>query len=216
MRDRPPRHDVGLSSWSRTSGAAAKVEKKVEKKPNHEAWKARMCGLEKLKMGMAVALCSASTGTEKRRPKISIVPLLLTPLRSKHSCSEAISALADCACACRSSTSSLSSVTSFAADIATRFHTERPSLEICKVRSARHFDEFGAPRSVISPREHKVSAHYRGPGVAPTPAAALLAFGRPRALTRPVRHMRLRNEVVDLDDAFFRGKTNIQWICRQG
>ena len=122
VRDRPPRHDVGLSSWSRTSGAAAKVEKKVEKKPNHEAWKARMCGLEKLKMGMAVALCSASTGTEKRRPKISIVPLLLTPLRSKHSCSEAISALADCACACRSSTSSLSSVTSFAADIATRFH----------------------------------------------------------------------------------------------
>ena len=109
--------DVGSNQRSLTSGAAAKVEKKVAKKPNHEAWKARMCGLEKLKIGMAVALCSASTGTEKRRPKMSVVPLLLTPFFSKTWCREAISFLVDCACACSSSTSSWSSELSLTLDI---------------------------------------------------------------------------------------------------
>ena len=112
MRARPPRQEVGSIRGSSTSGAAAKVEKKVEKKPNHEAWNARMCGFEKLRRGRAVALCSASTGTEKRRLKMSTAPLLFTPLRSKHSCSAAISALAACASDCRSLTSSLSSVMS--------------------------------------------------------------------------------------------------------
>merc|ERR1719267_10648 len=31
------------------SGAAANIEKKDEKKPHHEVWKARLCGLAKLK-----------------------------------------------------------------------------------------------------------------------------------------------------------------------
>ena len=67
------------------SGAAANVEKKVVKKPNQLAWNARMCGFEKLRMGITVALCSASTGTENGRPNRSAVPRLFTPLRSKHS-----------------------------------------------------------------------------------------------------------------------------------
>ena len=46
------------------SGAGAKVEKNVEKNENHEAWKARPCGLVQLKTLKVAALCSASTGTE--------------------------------------------------------------------------------------------------------------------------------------------------------
>jgi len=78
----------GMFGWSffmnGMSGAAAKVEKNVMKKPNHDAWNARMCGLLQLRIGSAVALCSASTGTEKRLPKMSDIPRLLTPSRSKH------------------------------------------------------------------------------------------------------------------------------------
>ena len=46
------------------SGAAAKVEKNVVKKPNHDAWNARMCGLLQLRIGSAVALCSAGGSGE--------------------------------------------------------------------------------------------------------------------------------------------------------
>ena len=53
------------------SGAAANIEKKEEKKPHHETWKARECGLLLSRMTNWVALCSASTGMEKTRLKRS-------------------------------------------------------------------------------------------------------------------------------------------------
>merc|ERR1719201_1633053 len=43
------------------SGAGAKVEKNVEKKPNHAAWNACMCGFLTLKRLIVLALCSVST-----------------------------------------------------------------------------------------------------------------------------------------------------------
>jgi len=69
------------------SGAAANMEKKDEKKPHHDTWKARECGLLVSRMMNWVALCSASTGMEKTRPKISFVPRLFTPFFSRASCS---------------------------------------------------------------------------------------------------------------------------------
>ena len=53
------------------SGAAANVEKKVVKKPNHDAWKACMCGLLQLSSLSSVALCSASTWQLNARPRMS-------------------------------------------------------------------------------------------------------------------------------------------------
>ena len=41
------------------SGAGAKVLKNVAKNPNHEAWKACMCGRPKVQRGSLVALCCA-------------------------------------------------------------------------------------------------------------------------------------------------------------
>merc|ERR1719201_2656874 len=67
------------------SGAAANIEKKEEKKPHHETWKARECGLQLSRMTNWVALCSASTGMEKTRPKIAFVPRLFTPFFSRAS-----------------------------------------------------------------------------------------------------------------------------------
>ena len=43
--------------------APANMEKKEEKKPHHETWKARECGLLVSRMTNWVALCSASTCT---------------------------------------------------------------------------------------------------------------------------------------------------------
>merc|ERR1719267_514207 len=72
------------------SGAAANIEKNEEKKPNHDVWKARMCGLSKLVKTIIIencdALCSASTGTENSRPKMSVVPRELTPCFSRAEC----------------------------------------------------------------------------------------------------------------------------------
>merc|ERR1719182_979271 len=53
---------VGLRMYE-MRGAAANIEKKEEKKANHETWKARWCGREQLVMISFVALCSWSTGT---------------------------------------------------------------------------------------------------------------------------------------------------------
>ena len=52
--------------------------------PNHEVWKARMCGFDVLqrvvRSGSCVALCSASTGTWYLRPKMSVVSLEFLPM----------------------------------------------------------------------------------------------------------------------------------------
>merc|ERR1719217_1294066 len=53
------------------SGAGAKVEKNVVKKPNHAAWNACMCGFLKLLILSSEALCSASTLTWNLRPLMS-------------------------------------------------------------------------------------------------------------------------------------------------
>ena len=67
------------------SGAGAKVEKNVEKKPNHDAWKARMCGLLQLEITRRVALCSASTGTLKILPSRAVMRRELLPFASSVS-----------------------------------------------------------------------------------------------------------------------------------
>ena len=55
-----------VSRMSGSSGGAAKVERKQQKKENHERWKALMCGLAKEKSQNSVALLSESTGIRNR------------------------------------------------------------------------------------------------------------------------------------------------------
>merc|ERR1719444_424745 len=69
------------------SGAAANMEKNEEKKPHQDTWKARECGLLLSRMTNWTALCSASTGMEKTRPKMSFSPRLFTPFFSRAVCS---------------------------------------------------------------------------------------------------------------------------------
>merc|ERR1719326_2378324 len=69
------------------SGAAANMEKNEEKKPHHDTWKARECGLLLSRMTNCTALCSASTGMENTRPKMSFSPRLFTPFFSRAACS---------------------------------------------------------------------------------------------------------------------------------
>ena len=65
--------DDGLRIFD-ISGADANIVKNDEKKPNHEVWKARPCGLVKLFSTSLVALCSSSTGTANFWPYASLVP----------------------------------------------------------------------------------------------------------------------------------------------
>ena len=51
----------------RGGGAPANMEKNEEKKPHHDTWKARECGLLLSRMTNWTALCSASTCTRDRQ-----------------------------------------------------------------------------------------------------------------------------------------------------
>merc|ERR1719502_1795732 len=81
MSDLTRSSDWGFLMYA-MSGAAAKVEKKVQKKPMAADQKARMCGLAHEKSASVLktaALCSASTGRMNSRPKMSVAPLVLMP-----------------------------------------------------------------------------------------------------------------------------------------
>merc|ERR1719502_2323636 len=81
MSDLTRSSDWGFLMYA-MSGAAAKVEKKVQKKPIAADQKARMWGLAHEKSASVlktIALCSASTGRVNSRPKMSVVPLVLMP-----------------------------------------------------------------------------------------------------------------------------------------
>ena len=55
-----------MSRMSGSSGGAAKVDTKQQKKENHAMWKALMCGLAREKSQNSVALLSESTGIRNR------------------------------------------------------------------------------------------------------------------------------------------------------
>jgi hypothetical protein len=83
----PERLRVSSSFRTLASGAAAKVDRKVVKNPTHDAWNARMWGLPHFQSGIAVALCSASTGTWNLLSRAaSLAWCELEPLISWPSC----------------------------------------------------------------------------------------------------------------------------------